>query len=301
VVVLILALGAMAVVYVNSTQGSADQIAQLSSKIDQLASNQKNLSNSILSLGSSLPVMNQAPTVRHVRIEWAEYQSGQDRFNSPLIVVNQGDTVAITYVSNDTDAHTVTIGPPYNFQINGSVPGTQNFLKNEKTFTTQPTHNSPGVQVSGRAGSVTGFGSFVAAHAGIYEYYCVYHVQLGMFGYLVVLPNAAASQTSQNVSTSTSASPGTTIDIEPGSYNVNQTRNFVPDTVVVVIGVNNTVTWVNDDIAPHTVTSTTGAFNSGNISPGTGWAYTFTAPGTYTYFCSYHTWMKGTVVVEAAA
>lgn len=83
-------------------------------------------------------------------------------------------------------------------------------------------------------------------------------------------------------------------------------QNYHPATVVVVVGVNNTVVWVNDDTAPHTVTATSvpaGAqmFDSGRLNPGQNFTYTFTVPGNYTYHCIYHPWMVGTVVVLAAA
>jgi len=83
---------------------------------------------------------------------------------------------------------------------------------------------------------------------------------------------------------------------------------YSPDVIRVVIGVNNTVVWTNNDTAPHTVTSVAGgipsgaqAFNSGNLNPGQTWNYTFTQPGTYEYRCIYHYWMKGTVVVESSS
>lgn len=82
-------------------------------------------------------------------------------------------------------------------------------------------------------------------------------------------------------------------------------QTYHPATVVVVIGVNNTVEWINDDSASHTVTATSvpsGAqmFDSGNLAPGQTFNYTFTVPGNYTYHCRYHPWMVGTVVVLAA-
>jgi len=65
----------------------------------------------------------------------------------------------------------------------------------------------------------------------------------------------------------------------------------------VVIGVNNTVMWTNNDGTVHTVTSTTGVFDSGYLNPGQSWTYTFTKDGTYQYHCTLHNWMTGTVIV----
>ncbi|HYW82619.1 MAG TPA: plastocyanin/azurin family copper-binding protein, partial [Spirochaetia bacterium] len=31
---------------------------------------------------------------------------------------------------------------------------------------------------------------------------------------------------------------------------------------------------------------------------GASYTHTFTTPGTYTYYCAYHLWMVGTVVVK---
>jgi plastocyanin len=78
---------------------------------------------------------------------------------------------------------------------------------------------------------------------------------------------------------------------------------YAPDTVTVVIGVNNTVQWTNNDNETiHTVTSVSGngSLNSGNINPGGTYSYTFTTPGTYNYMCTYHSWMKGVVLVKSA-
>jgi plastocyanin len=76
---------------------------------------------------------------------------------------------------------------------------------------------------------------------------------------------------------------------------------FSPPTIVVVIGVNNTITWTNSDPAIHTVTATDHSFDSGNISPSNTYTRTFTTPGTFSYFCTIHTYMKGTIVVKGAA
>ncbi|HVY59888.1 MAG TPA: cupredoxin family copper-binding protein [Xanthobacteraceae bacterium] len=71
---------------------------------------------------------------------------------------------------------------------------------------------------------------------------------------------------------------------------------FEPQTVTVKAGT--TVSWRNDDDIPHTVTSATRAFKSKALDTGDTFAFTFTTPGTYEYFCSLHPHMKATIVVE---
>jgi plastocyanin len=71
---------------------------------------------------------------------------------------------------------------------------------------------------------------------------------------------------------------------------------FAPDRIEIAAGM--TVVWKNEDPVPHTVTSATGAFDSGMIEPGETWRYTFERPGTYAFFCAPHPFMKGTVVVR---
>jgi plastocyanin len=258
----------------------------------------RNQLNTLQSKVSSLPLMNQAPVTRNVKVEWTNaLNSGQDRFFEQTITVNQGDTVAITFVSNDTDAHTFTLESPYDFQINATVPGTTNYLDHEAVFKTNATNNSPDVKVYGTAGNVTATGSFVAKYAGIYEYFCVYHVSLGMFGYLIVLPNIANGTNSSTTTTSTLGLSH--VDIINGAGSNTSSPGYSPATITVVIGVNNTVVWTNDDSIPHTVTADDGSFSSGNMNPGNNFSFTFTSPGTYTYHCSYHSWMKGTIVVKA--
>jgi plastocyanin len=71
---------------------------------------------------------------------------------------------------------------------------------------------------------------------------------------------------------------------------------FNPDTVTITAGT--TVTWTNNDTVAHTVTSTDGAFDSGNIAPGESFTFTFSDAGTFDYICSYHPNMQGTVTVQ---
>jgi plastocyanin len=59
-----------------------------------------------------------------------------------------------------------------------------------------------------------------------------------------------------------------------------------------------TVTWVNNDDDLHTVTSTQGLFASPGLDHGDTFAYRFTAPGMYPYFCALHPHMQGTIIVQ---
>ena len=75
---------------------------------------------------------------------------------------------------------------------------------------------------------------------------------------------------------------------------------YSPQQIKVVLGVNATVTWASRSISYDTVTDRGGAFSSGSIPPGGTFAYTFTKPGVYQYYCQYHPWMTGTVTVLPA-
>lgn len=70
---------------------------------------------------------------------------------------------------------------------------------------------------------------------------------------------------------------------------------FSPQSITVKAGT--TVTWTNNDSVSHTVTGDNGGPGSSGLSNGQSYSYTFTTPGTYTYHCTIHPMMKGTVVV----
>jgi plastocyanin len=72
---------------------------------------------------------------------------------------------------------------------------------------------------------------------------------------------------------------------------------FNPQTLTVKSG--EKVTWINRDEEPHTVVSVEKQFKK-STALDTDQEFTITAgaPGTYTYFCSVHPKMTGTIVVE---
>ena len=122
-------------------------------------------------------------------------------------------------------------------------------------------------------------------------------------GLAVALPLAVAQ----------AATPSTVVvKLTPGGGAPAGAPGYAPDNITVVIGVNNTVMWNNNDTVAgagtsHTVTVKTQptggdwpTAGSGNIPVNKSYSFTFTVPGTYTYYCTYHVWMVGTVVVKAS-
>lgn len=73
---------------------------------------------------------------------------------------------------------------------------------------------------------------------------------------------------------------------------------FSPTTILVVIGVNNTVTWTNYDSSPHTVTDVNGGFTSPTLNMGDKYTYTFNTAGTFNIKCIFHSWMHGSIIVK---
>lgn len=72
-------------------------------------------------------------------------------------------------------------------------------------------------------------------------------------------------------------------------------RDYEPGGLTVERGT--TVYWVNKDGNAHTATDHDGAFDSGNLSAGAVWSFTFDEPGRYAYGCDYHLDMAGSVRV----
>lgn len=86
------------------------------------------------------------------------------------------------------------------------------------------------------------------------------------------------------------AAAGTVIEIRD--------MHFTPDAVTIAAG--GTVTWVNKDESPHTVTDKGLAFRSAALDTDERFSHTFTAPGDFTYFCTIHPMMVGRIKVIQA-
>ncbi|MEC5182300.1 cupredoxin domain-containing protein [Arthrobacter sp. CG_A4] len=98
-------------------------------------------------------------------------------------------------------------------------------------------------------------------------------------------PSSSASQTA----TGSSTAGATAITIKDFGYGA-----------PVTVAPGATVTVANLDSAPHTVTADDGSAFDANVK-GSGATTTFTSPsqtGTYTFHCTYHPNMRGTLTVK---
>ena len=103
-------------------------------------------------------------------------------------------------------------------------------------------------------------------------------LNLSIFALAGEMKNADGTTTSQNK-----------IEIKDFAFN--------PQTLTVKSG--EKVTWINRDEEPHTIVSVEKQFKkSSAIDTDQEFTITAGAPGTYTYFCSVHPKMTGTIIVQ---
>jgi plastocyanin len=73
---------------------------------------------------------------------------------------------------------------------------------------------------------------------------------------------------------------------------------FSPASVSIAVG--DTVTWTNNGQAPHNATADDGSFKTPTIEAGQSTSHTFSQAGTFSYICTIHPNMKGTIRVLAS-
>jgi len=86
---------------------------------------------------------------------------------------------------------------------------------------------------------------------------------------------------------------------------------FIPYEVTITAG--DSITWINQDSSPHTVTAGDlfkdvdiigldypNGFSSPLLGSGDSWTHTFDVPGTYPYFSMVGLWMTGIIIVESS-
>jgi plastocyanin len=75
--------------------------------------------------------------------------------------------------------------------------------------------------------------------------------------------------------------------------------NFAFTPAEITIAPGESVTWTNDDGAPHGLVYEDGAKGTDVLLPGASFSRQFDRPGTYDYSCAVHPYMTGRVVARA--
>jgi len=113
---------------------------------------------------------------------------------------------------------------------------------------------------------------------------------------LITASMFAGCSSNQSVPGSPAAAP--TLNTDANSITIEQFA-FNPATLTVKPGTS--VTWTNRDGAEHTIVTDSGSlvqFKSERLANGASFSFSFVQPGTYTYYCSIHPSMKGTILVQ---
>ena len=111
---------------------------------------------------------------------------------------------------------------------------------------------------------------------------------------ILVLLISAMVITSCSKGSSYNSTPSTTPPVANSVSIVNM--SFSPATLTVTAGT--TVTWTNNDNMTHTVTSDATGFDSGDLTVGSKFSKVFSVACTYSYHCTIHPTMKGSIVVK---
>ena len=111
--------------------------------------------------------------------------------------------------------------------------------------------------------------------------------------------SASSSSSSSSSAASSSKAPAATGASSPAAKRAAVSISgfaFHPATVTVAPGAQ--VTFTNHDQTAHTATSTQPAFDTGTVAPGASHTVVLRHPGTYTYYCQFHAFMRATIVVR---
>ena len=90
--------------------------------------------------------------------------------------------------------------------------------------------------------------------------------------------------------------PAAQVNIVEPNFQPPQAWAYDPAEVTVTLG--STITWTNMGAVAHTVTADDGtSFDSDSLDPQATFIFTPASVGTFTYRCSFHPWMTGTITV----
>lgn len=110
---------------------------------------------------------------------------------------------------------------------------------------------------------------------------------------LYPVDSVTPTETSLTPKISSPGQPGSPVSQKTYSISV---VNFAFNPAVLTVSQGDTVTWINQDSAPHQIWGND--FKSEVLSNGQSFGFTFTKVGTFDYICSLHAYMKGQIIVK---
>ncbi len=207
------------------------------------------------------------------------YPNGHTTFDNLTVPVDQIIVLNITSVDVD---HSFTI--PSLSVAKDAIPGQYNFLWFNATTLGKVTGGIRCKELCG-IGHATMIGNLNVLSQSAYD---KWYASTGGSG------SSTTSSVSGNGQTQS-------VTIPAGAGNG---ANFSPSTLTVTSGT--TITFTNQDTGvTHNVdfqtvpagSTVTAGTTSPNLKGGNSYSVTLTTPGTYTYVCDFHSWMKGTITV----
>lgn len=114
----------------------------------------------------------------------------------------------------------------------------------------------------------------------------------GLIYYFVFANKGGYSYTNNN---SKQTTPAGSTTIAKNSVQISS-FSYSPETLVIKPG--DTVTWTNQDSVGHSATADDKSFDTGILDKGKSATVTFGKAGTYTYYCTPHPNMHGTIIVK---
>jgi plastocyanin len=202
-------------------------------------------------------------------------------FTLQYLTVNVGETV--TWVNNDGVSHTTTAGTP---DDGPSGEWDSQRLNQSQRF------------------------SFTFSEGGSFPYFCKIHISMTATVTVVEddsgstpTPAPTATNTPEAVSPTPTLVPETPTPAPEAATREVISEIFNYSLKDLTVNAGDTITWVNNHNAPHTVTSGTppdrfsGHWDSGIFNQSQSFSFMFNETGAFPYYCDLHPQMIGTVTV----
>jgi len=104
------------------------------------------------------------------------------------------------------------------------------------------------------------------------------------------------NNTTNSVPTTAATQPAAVAQTQTANVSI-IIKNFAFNSKTITVKSGTTVTWINNDSVAHQAVSDAPAFDSGILSPGGKYSFTFNKAGDFNYHCQIHPSMTGQVTV----